>query len=112
MNIKVKWIRAKSLFKIMVVGVGGTLAIIFLILGIFTLFGVGETRISDREVEGVTGFLSVIAVYPIFWIGFTGLGWILLMPGLYLWYLFGGALRIELVEAENTTKVDRESGLK
>lgn len=82
MLIDSKNISKKSLFKLLLIGLGVGSLLLWLLLSILSSFASGNISLSLESTPGFAQFLEVLATWPLFallWIGFT---WLSLMLGL------------------------------
>ncbi len=82
MIIETRNISKKSLFEILLVGLGLGSLLFWLLLSVLSVFVSGSVGMSFDSTKGLAGFTETLLVWPffaVFWVGFT---WLFLVPGL------------------------------
>ena len=77
-----------SLFKILLIGTTCSFAVLFIFMGLATLFGEGTLTVFGEETSGIKGLVSVIIFWPVFSVLFTLSMWIYMAFGLWIYSLF------------------------
>lgn len=99
MKIRIRRIKAGSLFKLVFIASGTVLMPMFVIFGIMALFGAETVTISNEPVTGIMGLIAALIMAPIFTLIFTIFLWIGAYLGIRLFGYFK-PLEIEYVPSE------------
>lgn len=87
-KFKTDGIGAFSLFKIIFFGTLMTWGLIILLMAVLSAFGITIVYYNDQPLDGWQGFLSGLAMIPIFTFVFSIILWCFLALGQWLWTRF------------------------
>ena len=82
-KIRVRRIKAGSLFKLVTIGVFSAIVPLFIFFGVLALFGFRTVYINHRQVYGFEGLIAALIMAPIFSLIFSVLAWIALYIGIF-----------------------------
>ncbi len=87
MEITIKKISKRSLFKLLFIGFSLSFFVFFLICGIASIFGAETVKWEETPVTGITGLLLALAMWPIFSFCLTLFMWSFVAFGLWIYSL-------------------------
>ncbi|MCU8357017.1 hypothetical protein OC503_21455, partial [Vibrio vulnificus] len=87
MEITVKKISKRSLFKMLFIGFSLSFFVFFLMCGIASIFGAETVKWEDTPVTGVSGLLLALAMWPIFSFFLALFMWCFVAFGLWIYSL-------------------------
>ncbi len=87
MEITVKKISKRSLFKMLFIGFSLSFFVFFLICGIASIFGAETVKWEETPVTGVSGLLLALAMWPIFSFFLALFMWCFVAFGLWIYSL-------------------------
>lgn len=82
MVIDSKNISKKSLFYLLITGVGIGSLLLWLLISIVSFFGGGNISMTLESASGLAGFLETLIIWPFFALLWAGLTWVFLILGL------------------------------
>ncbi len=87
MEITVKKISKRSLFKMLFIGFSLSFFVFFLMCGIASIFGAETVKWEETPVTGVSGLLLALAMWPIFSLFLALFMWCFVAFGLWIYSL-------------------------
>ncbi|HDY7864668.1 TPA: DUF3265 domain-containing protein [Vibrio vulnificus] len=87
MEITVKKISKRSLFKMLFIGFSLSFFVFFLMCGIASIFGAETVKWEETPVTGVSGLLLALAMWPIFSFSLALFMWCFVAFGLWIYSL-------------------------
>ncbi len=87
MEITVKKISKRSLFKMLFIGFSLSFFVFFLMCGIASIFGAETVKWEETPVTGVSGLLLALAMWPIFSFFLALFMWCFVAFGLWIYSL-------------------------
>ncbi len=100
MEITVKKISKRSLFKMLFIGFSLSSFVFFLMCGIASIFGAETVRLDGAPVTGTTGLLLAMAMWPVFSFFFALFMWCCVAFGLWI-YSFAKPLNLSFKDTAN-----------
>jgi hypothetical protein len=88
-SIRIKRIKAGSLFNFLITACFTAFVPLFLLAGILALFGGHVVWVNNESVIGINGLLVALVMIPVFSLVFSILLWLLIYPGMVIRSLFG-----------------------
>src|SRR5512141_25837 len=104
-KIRIRRIKAGSLFRLVAAAAFSVLVPVFVFLGILALFGCRTVLVNHRQVYGVEGLIAALIMAPIFSTIFSVLGWMALYVGIFIWSHFK-PITISYVSADQPKAYD------
>jgi len=99
MKIRLRRIKAGSLFKLVFLASGTILIPMMVFFGILALFGANTVTVSQKPVTGFMGLLAALIMAPFFTLFFSAFVWIGAYAGIRILGYFK-PLEIEYIPAE------------
>jgi len=99
MKIRLRRIKAGSLFKLVLLASGTIFIPMILFFGVLALFGANTVTLSGKPVTGIMGLVTAVIMAPFFTLFFAVFLWVGAYLGIRLWGFFK-PLVIEYVPAE------------
>ncbi|EGU44309.1 hypothetical protein A3712_07990 [Vibrio sp. HI00D65] len=87
MEITVKKISKRSLFKMLFIGFSLSFFVFFLICGVASIFGAETVKWEQTPVTGLSGLLLALAMWPMFSLFLTLFMWCFAAFGLWIFSL-------------------------
>ncbi|MBB1465556.1 hypothetical protein H5300_19965 [Vibrio sp. SG41-7] len=87
MEITVKKISKRSLFKMLFIGFSLSFFVFFLVCGIASIFDAETVKWDETPVTGISGLLLALAMWPIFSLFLTLFMWCFVAFGLWIYSL-------------------------
>ncbi|NGN97285.1 hypothetical protein G5S52_06310 [Grimontia sp. S25] len=87
MEITVKKISKRSLFKILFIGFSLSLFVFFFMCGIASFFGAETVKWEETPVTGISGLLTALAMWPVFSFSLALFIWCIVAFGLWMYSL-------------------------
>jgi hypothetical protein len=87
-RIRLRRIKAGSLFKLIFLGTASVFIPMFIFFGILALFGAKTVTVSGEHVTGIMGLIAALIMAPLFTLFFSLFGWIGSYIGIRVWGYF------------------------
>ncbi|WED65254.1 hypothetical protein PXH66_00100 [Synoicihabitans lomoniglobus] len=84
-RIRLRRIKAGSLFKLVFLATSAVFCPMFLFFGILALFGAKTVTVSGSPVTGIMGLVAALIMAPLFSVIFSLFGWIGSYIGIRIW---------------------------
>jgi hypothetical protein len=84
-KIRIRRIKAGSLFQLVAAAVFTIIVPLFIFFGILALFGFDTVHVNRRQVHGVEGLIYALIMAPIFSLILSVIGWLILYVGVFIW---------------------------
>lgn len=99
MTFRAKKISKKSLFKILLIGLGIGSFFFFLLIALLSLSGREGVELNGEPVSGFVGFMTVMAMWPFLTLIQTFIVWLFSILGLWV-YSFIRPISIDFIEEQ------------
>jgi hypothetical protein len=84
-KIRIRRIKAGSLFKLVAVAAFSVFIPLFGFFGILALFGFRTVFVNHHQVYGIEGLIAALIMAPMFSMIISVLGWVALYVGIVIW---------------------------
>jgi hypothetical protein len=88
-SIRIKRIKAGSLFMLLATAISSILVPLIVFLGVLSLFGFQTVHVNYQPVVGVEGLLASLIMAPLFSFFLSIIAWVIIYFGILVWSLFG-----------------------
>lgn len=87
-KIRVRRIRAGSLFQLVAAAIFSVFVPLFVFFGICALFGFRTVYVNHHQVYGIDGLVAALIMAPIFSLILSAFAWVTLYVGIFIWGYF------------------------